>query len=164
MTSSNGQHPQPEPQPGAHATSTVLALDGWGPIQPEVTTNGTHEAESPLPLVDAVPEEVLDIDVAPPGETREPLPMPSVDRALIEVLAAASALAMAVLATLWLGTRWRESFSLAVEPEPVSEPDQIADLRRKIALAIDPSLTPTPPHPSRFDLSRIPIPQLPRVF
>ena len=106
MTTPNGHE---EPDIGAESeqvTSTVLALDGWGPVVPEPATNGTNGVEAdtavrdePEAVVEVEPEDDLHRDA-----WRERLQqslhgspsLPSVDSQLLRILASAAAMSIAV--------------------------------------------------------------------
>lgn len=146
MTTPNGQHPADPNGAAKQATSTVLALDGWGPVVPDPLTNGANGSE-PEVMVEAEPE----IESVPPrAEWRESiraqwtdqLPRPTIDPQLMRILAPAAAMVIAVIVAIRVGSAWRVASVPAPEPEP---PDQLTVLRRRIALAIDPTLTPVEP-------------------
>ena len=146
MTTPNGQHPADPNGAAKQATSTVLALDGWGPVVPDPLVNGANGSE-PEVVVDAEPV----IESAPPrAEWRESvrarwnqqLPRATIDPQLMRILAPAAAMVIAVVVAIRVGSAWRVASAPVPEPEP---PDQWTLLRRRIALAVDPSLTPTEP-------------------
>ena len=146
MSTPNGQHPSDPNGAAKQATSTVLALDGWGPVVPDPLTNGANGSEPEV----AVPAEPM-IETSPPrAEWREPfraqwtqqLPRATIDPQLMRILAPAAAMVIAVVVAIRVGSTWRVASVPAPEPEP---PDQWTLLRRRIALAIDPSLTPVEP-------------------
>ena len=145
MTTPNGQHPEDPNGAATQATSTVLALDGWGPVVPDPIVNGANGGEPEAPL-EAEPA----VHAAPRAEWRESiraqwteqLPRPTIDPQIIRILAPAAAMVIAVLVAVRIGTAWRVEGDPAIEPEPA---DQWAVLRRRLALAIDPSLTPVEP-------------------
>lgn len=146
MSTPNGQHPADPNGAAKQATSTVLALDGWGPVVPDPVVNGANGSE-PEVAVSAEPT----IESTPPrAEWRESfraqwtrqIPRATLDAQVIRVLAPAVAMVIAVVVAIRVGSAWRVASLPAPEPEP---PDQWTLLRRRIALAIDPSLTPVEP-------------------
>lgn len=147
MSTPNGQHPADPNGAPKQATSTVLALDGWGPIVPDPIVNGANGSEP-----EAAAEVESAANAAPRVEWRESirsqwtgqLPRPTIDPQIIRILAPAAAMVIAVLVAVRVGTAWRVESVPAPQPEP-EPPDQWTVLRRKLALAIDPSLTPVAP-------------------
>jgi hypothetical protein len=148
MSTPNGQHPLETNGGTSHATSTVLALDGWGPVIAEPAANGSNGNE---------PEIVVEAPHAPSSEAprddrfasvrrnlRFDISHPSIDSSLIRVIAPVAAMTIAVLAALKLGDTYLNSIESAPPPSP---PSRVAVLRRSIALSVDPSLTP--PQPER---------------
>ncbi len=162
MTTPNG-HDDLDPNGTSHqATSTVLALDGWGPVMPEPGGNGTNgmQAETPTETAD---QTTVEQPIAPSRPPRSPLeqlssrleevwsaPFPTVpvDGQLIRILASAAAMTLAVLLAVNLGKVLQTSASAIPQPTPLEGVDA---LRRRIALAVDPSLTPASP-PTRRPL------------
>ena len=146
MSTPNGQHPADPNGSAKQATSTVLALDGWGPVLPDPPANGANGSE-PEPAVDPEPTAQL----APPTADRresirsqwtEQLPRPTIDAQWLRILAPAAAMVIAVVVAIRVGSAWRVTNLPQPEPEP---PDQWLLLRRRIALVVDPSLTPVEP-------------------
>ncbi len=143
MSTPNGQHPADPNGAARQATSTVLALDGWGPVVPDPLVNGANGSEPEL-AVDAEPV----IESTPPrAEWRESfrtqwaqqLPRATIDPQLLRILVPAAAMVIAVVVAIRAGSAWRIASAPAPDPEP---PDQWTLVRRRIALIIDPSLTP----------------------
>lgn len=146
MSTPNGQHPPDPNGASTQATSTVLALDGWGPVLAEPAPNGANGSEPEVLFDEAQPA----VEEAPrnnwyrsvrPGWTYE-VPRPTFDSQLIRVVAPLAAMTIAVIAALKLGDIYLSS--QVPEPAP-SPPKRSATLRRTVALAIDPSLTPVEP-------------------
>ena len=146
MTTPNGQHTADPNGAAIQATSTVLALDGWGPVVPDTPANGANGTE---------PEVMLETEpmIESPGTRQESwesirsrwtgqLRRPTIDPQLIRILAPAVAMLIAVVVAIRVGSVWRVESAPAPEP---ATPDQLTALRRKVALAIDPSLTPVEP-------------------
>ncbi len=157
MTTPNG-HEQPDVGAASEqVTSTVLALDGWGPVVPEPATNGTNGVEADTAVRDE-PEVVVEVE---PEDDRhrdawwERLQqslhgspsLPSVDSQLLRILASAAAMSIAVFVVISLGRRLPTLDISSSTPLASS-----AGLRRRLALAIDPSLTPAPPRTGRFSI------------
>ena len=166
MTTPNGHEDHDPNGAGTHATSTVLALDGWGPVMPEPATNGANGAQPELePQAEAVPP-IEDLVFEPPqtksfrnrvsaslAEMRSmPRPAVQIDGQLIRILASAAAMTVAVL----LAVRFGDTLRSSTVPAPQSKPTPgtgLDDIRRKLALAVDPSLTPKPtPAPARLSM------------
>ena len=149
MTTPNGQHQIDPNGSSQQATSTVLALDGWGPVIAEPASNGANGSE-PEPIVEQTP--ALEVET-PRSDWRESIrsgwrrevPRPTIDGELIRVIAPIATMAIAVIAALKLGDAYRtyllDRGPLTAQPAPLP-PSRIATLRRSVALAIDPSLTP----------------------
>lgn len=157
MTTPNG-HEDHEPNgSGEQATSTVLALDGWGPVMPEPVTNGANGAQPELePQAEAAPP--VDEIVSEPDPTTSlrdrisasfaevrsrPTPAVQIDGQLIRILASAAAMTVAVLLAVRFGETLRSSMAPAPQPKPTPVTG-LDDIRRKLALTIDPTLTPKP--------------------
>ena len=156
MTTPNGQHPADPNGAANQATSTVLALDGWGPVAPDPLANGTNGSE-PEVIIEAEPDFESDPPRADWRESirtqwTEQLPRPTIDPQLMRLLAPAAAMVIAVFVAVRVDSAWRVASVPAPEPEP---PDQWTILRRRIALAIDPTLTPVEPQ-RRNLLDRMP--------
>lgn len=146
MTTPNGQHELEPNGSSQQATSTVLALDGWGPVIAEPVSNGTNGTE-PEVIVEAEPQK----EAPQPQSARRDRMVADlqskfarleIDPQLVRIVAPALAMALAIFAGLKLGSlyQWPN------EPTPVpSPPGAVEVLRRRIALAIDPSLTPVEP-------------------
>ena len=58
MSTPNGHTPADPNGAAKQATSTVLALDGWGPVVPDTLTNGANGSE---PEVAVAPEPMIEI-------------------------------------------------------------------------------------------------------
>lgn len=155
MTTPNGQQPSESNGASEQATSTVLALDGWGPVIAEPMTNGTNgsepeiAAEAPQPME---PPQAAGTDWRQAVLRSVPvparLPRPTLDTQLIRVLAPAAAMTITILVAMKLGGDWRSLRVQALTPQPrpqAQSPSRILTLRRRIALTIDPSLTPVEP-------------------
>ena len=151
MTTPNG-HEEPDlGNSSEQATSTVLALDGWGPVVPEAGANGANAANGVEPEAPAAQPEppVIEEPVAMPrsADWRQTLnrtlprsaPQLPLDSQLLRVLASAAAMTLALFVAVSLGRRLR-AFEAAA-PAPAAAP---VSVRRRLALAIDPSLTPAP--------------------
>ena len=152
MTTSNGQHLQQPLDPersSRQATSTVLALDGWGPVIAEPTPNGANGSEpeavaTPPPAAAEIHTPRTDWrDAVRSGWQRE-ASRPTIDPQLIRILTSAAAMTIAVFLGLQLGGAYQRLNVEAPVPPPVSGS---AALRRRIALAIDPSLQQPQPEP-----------------
>ena len=145
MTTPNGQHPQDPVDAGEHSASTVLALDGWGPLLPETAMNGT--ADEP------VEEEVTDIASVESAPTtwhsglQFELPSVSIPplRPGARMLAPAAAIGLVLGVAVGGALRWwRRQQMIAATPAP--PPSKLATARRALALALDPTLAePCPP-------------------
>jgi len=152
MTTPNGQHDHEPNGATQQATSTVLALDGWGPMLAEPQTNGANGSE---PAV-AAQEPTLQLNGSSHGSPRRDwrasvqsgwdrgFAQARIDPTLIRLIAPLAAMTIAVIAALKLGDAYLEH--RAPEPTP-APPSRMSTLRRSIALVIDPSLTP--PQPQR---------------
>ena len=146
MTTPNGQ-PASE-QPGAESAppSTVLALDGWGPIVPTATANGAngHAPAPETPPVDEAPIEVAGIAHRLPAWQGIDLPVAWLDgfdvvnrSPLVRTLAPAVVMTLSALLVLKLGQSI-PSGSLTMPSRAL----EVGHWRRQLALWIDPSLTP----------------------
>jgi len=156
MTTPNG-HEAPNVGAGSEqASSTVLALDGWGPVVAEPAANGANGANGVEPdslaHIESVAESVADDDNLRdawrermartlPGS----IPVPPVDSQLLRILASAAAMSIAVFVVFSLGRRLT-TLDLAGSASFADA----AGLRRRLALAIDPSLTPAPARAGRL--------------
>lgn len=159
MSTPNGQHPADPNGAAKQATSTVLALDGWGPVLPEPAANGANGSE-PEAALDADPI----VEAAPNApDWRESLrsrwtgefQRPTLDPQLVRILAPVAAMAVAVVIAIRVGTVWRTTLvPAAPETAQPTPPDRMATIRRQLALAIDPTLTPVEP-PRRAFLDSI---------
>ncbi|MYE06769.1 MAG: hypothetical protein F4Y04_06050 [Chloroflexi bacterium] len=146
MTTPNGQHHDDPNGSSQQATSTVLALDGWGPVIAEPAANGSNGSDPAI----AFEEPVLEPISHPRSDWREQVRSgwerassgPNLDPQWIRLIAPLVAMAIAVIAALKLGEVYRQS--RVAEPAP-APPSRVETLRRSIALAIDPSLTPCEP-------------------
>ena len=146
MTTPNGQHHLDPNGSSQQATSTVLALDGWGPVIAEPPSNGANGSE-PEALVEPVPQ----MEAPQPQSARRQRMIADlqdkfdrfeIDPQLVRILAPALAMALAIFAGLKLGSLYQWPSEPAPAPSP---PSGVEVLRRRIALAIDPSLTPVEP-------------------
>ena len=171
MTTTNGQaatdHPVAAAQPHSadRATSTVLALDGWGPAERPTPApeNGNSADHSAAPVV--APEDAPDSGAVPVADTSAPrarrlrqLQMPQM-RGGMRLLAPA----LAVGLTLGVGVGgairfWQARPTVSAAPAAPkrlpSARDRVADGRRRIAILIDPTLAPPPPPQSRIQRLR----------
>ena len=147
MVTPNGQHSQDPADANQRPASTVLALDGWGPLLPEPPANGVADEQ---PELDAE----LVIEIAQPANQswrREPnldltLPPASTFRFGPTLLAPAAAIGLVLGVVVGLALRWwQQSQVVRAEPAP-APPSRLATLRRSLALSIDPTLAqPCPP-------------------
>lgn len=146
MSTPNGQHP-PDPNGASkQATSTVLALDGWGPVMAEPAQNGSNGSEPELlfedPQQDFAEPPRRDWFESVRSSWKYEVPRPAFDSQLVRVVAPLAAMTIAVIAALKLG----DLYLISHDPEPTpSPPSRMSTLRRTIALAIDPSLMPVEP-------------------
>ena len=147
MTMSNGQQ-QPEPNGSSeHATSTVLALDGWGPVVAEPSPNGSNGVEPELASIEPIANPQGDADQR--AEVRKHIYSTWQHRTsrtamfaqAIRFVVPVAALAITTFATLKLAVDFRGSL---LRQPTIAAPSRIDELRRAVALAIDPSLTPPP--------------------
>ena len=145
MTTPEGQRHLDPNGSSTHATSTVLALDGWGPIIVEPPSNGANGSEP-------------DTEIKPVSQIEVPEPQPArlqrmvggwrqtaqmeIDSRLIRVAAPVLAMALAIVAGIKLGSLYQWPSEPSLTPSP---PGGVEVLRRRVALAIDPSLTPVEP-------------------
>ncbi|MYB22023.1 MAG: hypothetical protein F4066_07980 [Chloroflexi bacterium] len=157
MTTPNGHEATDLEAGGEHASSTVLALDGWGPVVPEPAANGANGSNGVEPDVmghhEPEPATVSTTDgrdrldswrerlerTIPRSVTELPI-----DSQLVTILASAAAMSIAVFAVILLGRRL-----MTLDLQASASFADSAGLRRRLALAIDPSLTPAPVRPSR---------------
>lgn len=161
MTTPNGHEAPDLGAASEQANSSVLALDGWGPVVPEPATNGANGVD-PESAAYREPEPVAEYVAGDHGrgdKWRERLErsipgsftVPPVDSQLLRILASAAAMSIAVLVAVSLGRRLM-TLDLSASASFAGS----ADLRRRLALAIDPSLTPAPARTSRLSiLSRL---------
>ena len=145
MTTPNGQHDLEPNGSSSQATSTVLALDGWGPVIVEPSINGANGSEpepimEPLTQVEA-PTQLGRVRQMATGWQAQTLQL-SIDPELIRIVAPVAALAIAIFAGLKLGSTYRWPTEQVAALSPTSS---LALLRRRVALAIDPTLTPPKP-------------------
>lgn len=160
MTTPNG-HEAPDLGAGSEqASSTVLALDGWGPVVAEPAANGANGANGiePDSLTHLEPESVAE-SVADDDKRRDAwrerlartlpgsIPVPPADSQLLRILASAAAMSIAVFVVFSLGRRVT-TLDLAASASFADA----AGLRRRLALAIDPSLTPAPARTGRLSI------------
>lgn len=147
MTTPNGQHHDDPNGSSQQATSTVLALDGWGPVIAEPSTNGSNGSEPEVafeePAIEeaGAPERTDWRERVQDGWKQRTNGM-SIDPQLIRLLAPLAAMAIAVIAALKLSDIYLQA--QVAEPTP-APPSRVSVLRRSLALAIDPSLTPVEP-------------------
>ncbi len=158
MSTPNGQHPLDPNGASSQATSTVLALDGWGPVIAEPPSNGSNGSEP-----EAIVEEASAVAPQPPGNDwrqsfraslKYQVAKPTIDPRLVKVLAPAATMTIAIVVALRLGSSWRQAKIPAPTPTP---PSRVAVSRRRIALMIDPSLIPVEPQRSEL-LRRLRLP------
>lgn len=154
MTTPNGQHPQDPPELGEQSASTVLALDGWGPLIPEPVTNGVVEE-----LVDPESESITEVAEQPKPRWRwEPtwdLSLPRIDMLLPgpSMLAPAAAIGLTLGVAVGTLLRWWQQHQVVAAPAPPPPPpSRTATFRRSLALAIDPALAEPCPPPSWREL------------
>lgn len=148
MTTPNGQHHDDPNGSSQQATSTVLALDGWGPVVAEPSTNGSNGSEPEVVFEEPAVEPVEDRrgdwrervqSSWRQGSWKQSAGRASVDPQLIRLIAPLAAMTIAVIAALKLGDLYLQ----ARVPEPASAPpSRLSIVRRQIALVVDPSLTP----------------------
>ena len=152
MTTPNGQHPQDPPELAEQTASTVLALDGWGPLIPEPLTNGVVEE-----LVD-LDENITDIVEQPtPRWQWEPTWDLSLPRMAVllpgpAMLAPAAAIGLTLGVAVGTLLRWWQQRQVVAAPTPPPPPSRAATFRRSLALAIDPALAEPCPPPSWREL------------
>ena len=150
MNTENGHEALDQNGERRQATSTVLALDGWGPVVPQPVGNGANGALNGASEPSAEPSEEqpravsLGRRVRNRAQALPTLSTLSIDGQMARILASAAAMTFAVLAAASIGgiLRARAERDDAPAPTPLSG---WARLRRNLALAIDPSLTPAPP-------------------
>ena len=149
MTTPNGQHHEDPNGSSQQATSTVLALDGWGPVIAEPSSNGSNGSEPEAAFEEPTIEELAASERSDWRESiqagwNQRVAGATIDPQLIRLLAPLAAMAVAVIAALKLSDLYLQS--QVSEPDPVP-PSRASMLRRSLALAIDPSLTPVEPPP-----------------
>ena len=143
MTTPNGQPASEQPGVEPAAPSTVLALDGWGPIVPTATANGAngHASAPETPPVDEAPIEVAGITQRLPAWQGIDLPVAWLDvmnwSPLVRTLAPAVVMTLSALLVLKLGQSLQNG-SLTIPNRAI----EVGRWRRQLALWIDPSLTP----------------------
>ena len=151
MTTPNGQHHLDPNGSTKQATSTVLALDGWGPVIAEATSNGANGNEAEAIAQPAPQLEAPEPQAEPRGRTFADwqgwFTRLEVDPQVVRILAPALAMALAIFAGLQLGSLYQWPTAPVHAPSPPSRAEVI---RRRVALAIDPSLTPVEPEPRRL--------------
>lgn len=145
VTTSNGQPPTDQEGTSEDASSTVLALDGWGPVLPQPSSNGANGHE-PAPAATASPEHAplsqprgsqISLQLAPLLTEISHAFQQVVHSPTIRILTPATAMTFAVLFTVKLA----ESIERGGSPNFSSAPaDSLAKWRRRLALWIDPSL------------------------
>ncbi len=150
MTTPNGQHDLEPNGSSTQATSTVLALDGWGPVIAEPASNGTNGSE-PEVVVEPVPQ----MEAPQPQRARrdrvvadlqDKLTRLEVDQQVVRILVPALAMAMAMGIAIFAGLKLGSLYQWPSEATPMASPPSGAEvLRRRIALAIDPTLTAVEP-------------------
>ncbi len=127
------------------ATSTVLALDGWGPVVPQPVGNGALNgaSEPSVESSEGQPRAVpLGRRVRNRAQALPSLSTLSIDGQMARILASAAAMTFAVLAAASIGGMLRARAERDAAPTPLSG---WARLRRNLALSVDPSLTPASP-------------------
>ncbi|MCY3568616.1 MAG: hypothetical protein OXH38_08305 [Chloroflexi bacterium] len=164
MTTPNGHEAADLGSGSEQASSTVLALDGWGPVVAEPAANGANGANGVEPdsMAQLEPQPVAE-SVAADDSRRDAwrermertlsgsIPVPPVDSQLLRILASAAAMSIAVFVVFSLGRRLT-TLDLAASASFADA----AGLRRRLALAIDPSLAPAPKRTGRLTiLSRL---------
>ncbi|MCY4618906.1 MAG: hypothetical protein OXD50_10235 [Chloroflexi bacterium] len=152
MSTPNGNHPHEPNGATSQATSTVLALDGWGPVVAEPPSNGANGSEPEVIVEEAIPV----APVSQPGNdwrqtfrsgSKNQVARPSINARMVRVLVPAVTMTLAIVVALRLGDTWRQAQVPAPEPAP---PSRITMLRRRIALTIDPTLEPIEPQRNRL--------------
>ncbi len=164
MSTPNGQHPLEPPEANGVSTpvtSTVLALDGWGPViaapDPADVNGGDPALVMEEPPVLEASAARADWRAALRSNWKREVVRPSIDAQLLRVLAPAATMTLAIIATLKLSETYRRTSLLRLAPSPSSPPSspsapsRIETLRRRAALAIDPSLTPVEPEPPLWE-------------
>ncbi len=132
-----------DPNGVVQATSTVLALDGWGPVVADPVGNGTHVGRADPSDDQALAAQSVWRDRARFRVRTLPSALPplAIDGQMIRILASAVAMTVAVLVATGVGKTLRARVVREPEPAPLAG---LARLRRNVALTIDPSLTPVP--------------------
>ena len=160
MTTTNGHQPHEplepvseEPRsvtPSVAPTSSVLPLDGWGPIAAPSSHdgNGVNGADQSTAPTDESVEETSDAPAIEHVTHRRRIRFPSWESRLISVAAPLLALTVAVWISLRLSSElqareWRSIVQR--EPATSTPPSRVDALRRSFALVIDPSLAPQDP-------------------
>ena len=149
MTTPNGQHHDDPNGSTQQATSTVLALDGWGPVIAEPSTNGANGREPEIDDGEPATEERAESPRSDwparvqAGWTRESARV-RIDPQPLRLIAALAAIAIAVIGAVKLGDVYLHMRDSEPLPAP---PTRMSTLRRSFALAIDPSLKPVEPQP-----------------
>ncbi len=142
MTTPNGQHPQDPNEEAERPASTVLALDGWGPLAPEPSANGVGGEEHEPDLSHEPVAHTLELEER--RRQRRPnwdIRVPAIEelRPGAAVLAPATAIGLTLGIAVGAALRWRQRQQAAEPPPPVAL-SRLATLRRSLALAIDPAL------------------------
>ncbi len=152
MSTPNGNHPHDPNGATSQATSTVLALDGWGPVVAEPPSNGANGSEPEVIVEEAMP-------LAPVSQRgndwrqtfrsglKNRVARPSINARMVRVLVPAVTMTLAIVVALRLGDTWRQAQVPAPEPAP---PSRTTILRRRVALTIDPTLEPIEPQRNRL--------------
>ena len=138
-----GESAAREAEAAERATSSVLALDGWGRVDPPPHVNGTAAIE----VADGVKEAVSEAapqeatveedwraieEIAEPVETFEPPELASESAAgpMLRLFGPALVFGLAVGAVVGAGLRWLELRNAAPPPPPPSDP--VSRLRRRL--------------------------------
>lgn len=148
MTTPNGKQQHDPNGSSQQATSTVLALDGWGPVVVEPIPNGSNGSEPEIVAAEAAVESIPASDHSWRDTMstgwRPDFSVTTTSPRWTSVVVPAMAIAVATFVTLRFGVSYPNSFTAEVTPL-LARPDRIGALRRTIALAIDPTLTPEQP-------------------
>ena len=156
MSTPNGNHPHDPNGATSQATSTVLALDGWGPVVAEPPSNGANGSEPEVIVEEAIPVAPVSQPSNDPGNVwrqtfrsrlKNQVARPSINARMVRVLVPAVTMTLAIAVALRLGDTWRQAQVPAPEPAP---PSRTTMLRRRVALTIDPTLEPIEPQRNRL--------------
>lgn len=137
-----GESTAREAEAAERATSSVLALDGWGRVDPPPHVNGSAAVEVEDEVeetVEAAPEEAtveedwrVVEEIVDPFETVEP-PQPASERGagpMLRLFGPALVFGLAVGAVVGAGLRWLELRNAAPPPPPPADP--VSRLRRRL--------------------------------